>query len=350
MQPSRVTSAADLVSPRMACSSIGANRGSPLLVFESAAVVLKARRGSGSRPYKLNARVWPATQTFFLNNHMAIERKGAPDSRRAGSRRDHEAFVDRLVRRQTWMDGLAEGTQGLIGGAYKALGRPGQALKNAMHGTTIPAAGDFALAIGIAAGLLAALTGSTDFHDTYGHERRLALTHGAVMSVVVVAEITSFAIRIAAPPTSHIAAVDLATGAWLLALAGAYVGGHLTFALGTAVNRNAFAEGPAHFVKVGSSDDFPEAKKVRTDAGGLPALIVRKDGVLHAIGAVCSHAGGPLEEGTLDGDVVTCPWHSSRFCIDDGHVTGGPATFSQPPLLVRERNGAVEVRLAHPLH
>jgi len=320
----------------------------------------------------------------FLNNHMAIERKGAPDSRRAGSRRDHEAFVDRLVRRQTWMDGLAEGTQGLIGGAYKALGRPGQALKNAMHGTTIlghplhpaitdvplgawtvgvladwtfvitgripPAAGDFALAIGIAAGLLAALTGSTDFHDTYGHERRLALTHGAVMSVVVVAEITSFAIRIAAPPTSHIAAVDLATGAWLLALAGAYVGGHLTFALGTAVNRNAFAEGPAHFVKVGSSDDFPEAKKVRTDAGGLPALIVRKDGVLHAIGAVCSHAGGPLEEGTLDGDVVTCPWHSSRFCIDDGHVMGGPATFSQPPLLVRERNGAVEVRLAHPLH
>jgi len=76
---------------------------------------------------------------------------------------------------------------------------------------------------------------------------------------------------------------------------------------------------------------------------------MRREGLLHAIGAVCSHAGGPLQEGKLEGEVVTCPWHYSRFRFGDGKVVGGPATFDQPPLLVRERGGAVEVKLAHPL-
>ena len=49
------------------------------------------------------------------------------------------------------------------------------------------------------------------------------------------------------------------------------------------------------------------------------------------------------------GEVVTCPWHGSRFRFGDGRVVGGPATFDQPPLVARERGGIVEVRLAHPL-
>ncbi len=73
-------------------------------------------------------------------------------------------------------------------------------------------------------------------------------------------------------------------------------------------------------------------------------------GLLYAIGAVCSHAGAALDEGRLDGEVGTCPWHGSRFSCGDGRVLDGPATFDQPPLLVRERGGVVEVKLAHPLH
>ncbi len=48
--------------------------------------------------------------------------------------------------------------------------------------------------------------------------------------------------------------------------------------------------------------------------------------------------------------MVTCPWHYSKFRFEDGKVVGGPATFDQPPLVVRERGGVVEVKLAHPLH
>lgn len=41
-----------------------------------------------------------------------------------------------------------------------------------------------------------------------------------------------------------------------------------------------------------------------------------------------SHRGGPLSEGKLDGDVVQCPWHGSRFKVRDGSVVDGPATLS----------------------
>ena len=116
------------------------------------------------------------------------------------------------------------------------------------------------------------------------------------------------------------------------------------------VNHNAFSDGPMDFVRVGTRDDFPEGQMRRVDANGLPVVIVRRDGLLRAMGAVCSHAGGPLDEGKLDGGVVTCPWHYSRFRFADGHVVGGPATFDQPPLMVRERGGIVEVKLVHRLH
>ena len=64
----------------------------------------------------------------------------------------------------------------------------------------------------------------------------------------------------------------------------------------------------------------------------------------------CTHRGGPLADGVLACNTVTCPWHGSRFCVADGRVKGGPATFSQPQLVVRESDRKVEVKLAHPLH
>ncbi len=86
------------------------------------------------------------------------------------------------------------------------------------------------------------------------------------------------------------------------------------------------------------------------DAGGMPVLVARLDGRLRAIANVCSHAGGPLNEGTLKDGVVTCPWHASRFCIANGRALSGPATFDQPLFDVRESDSAVEVKLARELH
>ena len=296
--------------------------------------------------------------------------------------RTRERIFDRVLRRQGWLDPVGETIQKAVGAFYDTLGAPGKSLKDLMHGTTVlghplhpaitdlpigawsvgvladwlfvttgrvPAvAGDLGLAIGIAAAILAAMTGYTDHHETVGHERRAATVHGLTMTVVVVVELISMGMRLWAPDV-RMAAIVLATGAWLLAVVGGYVGGHLTFAMGTVVNHNAFFEGPMEFVRVGSRDDFPEGEMRRVEAQGLPVVIMRREGLLHAIGAVCSHAGGPLQEGKLEGEVVTCPWHYSRFRFGDGKVVGGPATFDQPLLRVRERGGAVEVKLVHPL-
>jgi nitrite reductase/ring-hydroxylating ferredoxin subunit/uncharacterized membrane protein len=293
-----------------------------------------------------------------------------------------ERLLDRVIRGQAWLDPLAEAVQKAVGAFYGALGAPGRSLKNLMHGTTllghplhpaltdvpigawtvgvladwlyvttgrVPAvAGDLALAVGLAAAILAALAGLTDHHDTDGFERRTATVHGLTMTTVLLVEVVSVVMRLGAPEM-RLSAIVLASLGYLLALLGAYVGGHMTFGIGTGINHNAFAEGPADYVKVGTRNDFPEGEMRRVMAKGLPVVVVRRNGLLQAIGAACAHAGGPLDEGKLEGEVVTCPWHQSRFRIGDGRVIGGPATFDQPALLVRERGGVVEVKLAHPL-
>src|SRR5438094_5487825 len=252
-----------------------------------------------------------------------------------------ERTFDRVVRQQAWLDPLGEAVQKAVGVFYDALGAPGKSIKNVMHGTNVlghplhpaitdvpigawtvgvlcdwlfvttgvvpPIAGDVALGVGVAAAILAALSGLTDHHETSGFERRTATVHGLTMTTVVIVEVASLVMR--RSPDLRLSAILVATVGYALALAGSYVGGHLTFSIGTAINHNAFFKGPADFVKVGTRADFPEGEMRRIEANGLPVVITRRDGLLHAMGAVCAHAGGPLEQGKLEGDVVTCPWH-----------------------------------------
>lgn len=286
-----------------------------------------------------------------------------------------QSAIDRFIRSQGWMDGVAEAVQGVVGKAYEALGPNGKTLKNALHGTTLlghplhPAvtdlpigawmvgfvadgtgqdrAADTAHLLTFGALTVSALSGYTDFHETYGHERRVALTHGLTMTTAYGLEAASLLLRAvgARGPAKTLSAAGLG-----LIVAGGYLGGDLVYGIGTMVNRNAFLEAPEDFVEVGASGDFPEGAMRRVQAGAAPVLVVRRNGELHAIGAVCSHAGGPLDEGTLDGDCVTCPWHGSVFRITDGAVMNGPATFPEPPFTVREHDGRVEVKVAVPLH
>jgi len=295
-----------------------------------------------------------------------------------------EPLIDRVIRGQRWMDGFADVLQKVVSASYRALGAPGRLLKDLMHGSRVlghplhPAvtdvpigawaagvvadyvahftnrlpteAGDVCLAVGLSAALLAVASGYTDFADTFGHERRVALTHGLTMTVVFVVDAVSMALRWWAGSSAHPLAVGLSTAGFALVVVGGYLGGHLVFGIGTMVNRNAFAEGPDDFVDVGAPADFAEGKLARVEAAGMPVIVVRRGGALFAIAATCSHAGGPLDEGELRGDVVTCPWHGSRFCVTNGKVRGGPATFRQPVFLVAEVDGRVVVKLETPLH
>jgi nitrite reductase/ring-hydroxylating ferredoxin subunit/uncharacterized membrane protein len=294
--------------------------------------------------------------------------------------RPAEEPIDGFIRRQEWMEPFAYFVQTAVGRFYSALGPAGKWAKDAAHGTKFlhhplhpaltdaplgawlvgvildwvarsdhaigPAAGNIALAFGTLAAIAAVVTGYTDFYETEGLERRTALTHGMAMTVVVALEIASLLLRWSG---AQLPGVVLSTVALVLAMAGMYVGGHLTFRFGTMVNRNAFARGSETYVKVGPVTDFPENTMRRVDVDGMPALVVRLDGTLRAIAADCSHAGGRLEEGDLNGPVVTCPLHGARFDLCSGRALTGPASFSQPVFEVRERRDNVELRLALPL-
>lgn len=50
------------------------------------------------------------------------------------------------------------------------------------------------------------------------------------------------------------------------------------------------------------------------------------NGKLCATQAKCTHLGGPLHEGALDGHILTCPWHGAQFDVRTGEVLRGPAT------------------------
>jgi ferredoxin-NADP reductase/nitrite reductase/ring-hydroxylating ferredoxin subunit len=63
---------------------------------------------------------------------------------------------------------------------------------------------------------------------------------------------------------------------------------------------------------------------------GENVCIVNVDGKYYAIGSICTHEGGPLADGTLDGYEVECPWHNSRFDVRTGEVTSPPANEPEP--------------------
>lgn len=198
--------------------------------------------------------------------------------------------------------------------------------------------------LGLVASAPTAMAGFSDWSDTVGADRRVGLVHGLSNAAASALQATSWLAR----RRGHRGAgVVLSLLAFATTLTSAYLGGHLSFVRGIGVNRTAFQRPTKMWTEVAADADIAEGALVRVMADDVPVLIVRQDGELHAISAVCSHAGGPLDEGTLDDDgCVTCPWHGSRFRIHDGSVERGPASVPEPDWDVRVEDGRILVRSA----
>jgi nitrite reductase/ring-hydroxylating ferredoxin subunit/uncharacterized membrane protein len=292
--------------------------------------------------------------------------------------------LDKAVRKAGWLDPVVKVIQAISAALYKPFGPLRRPLEDLVHGTkplghplhpaltdipigalvgvvsldiaahytaTIPhGAATVVLWVAVIAALLAVHTGYQDFTQTFGHEARVAVVHGLVMTVAWIAMIVSLVMRTAGGDQPHTVVVGLDLAALALMSSGGYIGGHLVFAIGTAVNRTAFLEGSSKFVDVGAESDFAEGSMTKVDAKGLAVLVTRREGALCAIANLCSHAGGPLDEGKLDNGRVTCPWHGSVFDACTGKVVHGPATSSQPAMTVEVKEGRVRVKPAVPLH
>lgn len=200
----------------------------------------------------------------------------------------------------------------------------------------------------VAAGLLGALgafaTGIADWSDTYGAERTVGLYHGLLNTSAIVLYAVSLALRLGQPSGQSVAGAILGFVGLAAVLVAAYLGGDMVFAKGTGVNHTAWEAGSEEYEVVLPVAQAKANALYRVTAGGVPVLLVKLNDTYAAISATCSHAGGPLDEGTLANGIVQCPWHGSRFRLRDGKAVTGPATVNQPRYDVRVRDGQIEVR------
>ena len=209
-------------------------------------------------------------------------------------------------------------------------------------------AADGALAVGIAGALPAAVTGAADWRDLIGEERRIATVHALLNVVGLGLNVASLVQRRRGKRgTGRM----LSAAAMAISGSAAHLGGELSFGMGVRVNHTFADSRPSEFVAVADEADVAGDAMTTVTVDGTSVLIARSQaGQLCAIANTCSHLGGPLGDGSRDGDVVACPWHGSKFDLCSGAVLEGPAVFAQPRYEVRTKDGRIEVRGASDGH
>jgi glycine betaine catabolism B len=84
------------------------------------------------------------------------------------------------------------------------------------------------------------------------------------------------------------------------------------------------------YVKVAEGEDIQPSAMKGVEVNGEKICLANVEGKYYAIGNICTHLGGPLAQGKLEGYEVQCPWHGSRFDIRTGKVVRPPALRSEP--------------------
>ena len=98
------------------------------------------------------------------------------------------------------------------------------------------------------------------------------------------------------------------------------------------------------FVKVAETTYIQSTKMKAIEVAGENICLVNVEGKYYAIGNVCTHEGGPLAEGTLEGYEVECPWHGSKFDIRTGKVTRPPANEPESTYEVKVEGNDILIR------
>jgi nitrite reductase/ring-hydroxylating ferredoxin subunit/uncharacterized membrane protein len=270
---------------------------------------------------------------------------------------------------------IDESLQNFVHQAFASGGELGQAAKNFLNGTWIgeplhviltdipigawtvalvcdgldvvskdrgfAKAADASIGIGLVGAAGASITGVTDWQDVDPPARRIGMIHGMLNVTATALFATSLILR---RRKSRISGRVLAGLGYGLMAYAAHLGGKMVYDHRVGVDRTNGEALPTDFVAVMSEADLAEAKPTRAEHDGVPILLVRRGDRIFALAETCSHFSAPLSEGELVGDSIVCPWHKSRFALDDGRVLDGPAVHPQPCLQVRVQNGQIEVR------
>jgi nitrite reductase/ring-hydroxylating ferredoxin subunit/uncharacterized membrane protein len=281
-----------------------------------------------------------------------------------------------VIKKQDWLEPIADRLQPTVAAALGVDGPIGPRVADILHGTwlghplhvvltdvpigswtaaavldaleektgsrAMGRGADAAIALGLVGAAAAGITGLADWSKIGGGQpRRIGLAHGLLNATATACYITSLCLR---HTHSRRAGRRFALLGLIVSSVAAYLGGHLVFKEKIGVDHTADYSPPEDFVSVLAEVELLENQLRRVDANGMPVLLVRSGQRIYAIAETCAHLGGPLSEGKLEDATVRCPWHGSRFSLEDGRVLEGPSVHAQPVLEVRVRDGQIEVR------
>jgi nitrite reductase/ring-hydroxylating ferredoxin subunit/uncharacterized membrane protein len=205
--------------------------------------------------------------------------------------------------------------------------------------------GDMLAAAGTAAALPTAITGLADFSALPRPAAKPGTLHGMLNVLSLGLYTASLTQR---RRGHHGRGLAFSYLAQTLLLGSAWLGGLLVYEDQVGVDHSEHFTGPRDWTAVLDDAALPDRTPTNVELDGKRVLLYREDGRLYAIGAVCSHAGGPLEKGEIRDGCVQCPWHDSVFDLRNGRIVHGPATRPQASFLTRTRDGRIELRLAAP--
>ena len=99
------------------------------------------------------------------------------------------------------------------------------------------------------------------------------------------------------------------------------------------------------FIKVATTGELAPGRAKRVDVQGKPIALFNLGGTYHAVDDTCPHRGGPLSEGEVVGDEVTCPWHGAKFSVTSGEVLRPPARTGVSRYATRVTGSDIEVEV-----
>jgi nitrite reductase/ring-hydroxylating ferredoxin subunit len=100
------------------------------------------------------------------------------------------------------------------------------------------------------------------------------------------------------------------------------------------------------WVALGAADNLAQRELQPLTARHTPIALCHRDGRFTALSGVCNHVGGPLGEGIIEGEYVTCPWNFWKFHWQTGKTRPEIGDGSVPTYRVKVEQGTVYVDLA----
>jgi nitrite reductase/ring-hydroxylating ferredoxin subunit/uncharacterized membrane protein len=205
-------------------------------------------------------------------------------------------------------------------------------------------ASSIAAGIGVAGALAAAAAGLADWMDVDPPEKAIGAFHASVNVSATILFLISFLMRWGRHWQPGWATFVVALAGYLLVMIGGYLGGAMVFYKGVMINRNAYRIGPDDFKPAVATRELAEGQLKRVLVEEQPVLLLKLRGTVYALGAVCSHYGAPLNDGKILERTIECPWHASRFALEDGRVVQGPACAGVPVYDCKIVNDQVQIK------